>query len=104
MDSSNLSLTSALDVGGWLTPRPGRFTPRKETRYPFYSRLGGPRGRSGRVRKLSPPPGFNPRTVQPVASNYSVYALGACNTFGKEDKRLESFNGKTWKLGTKIQE
>ena len=26
--SSNLSLTSALDGSGWLTPRPGRFTPR----------------------------------------------------------------------------
>ena len=25
--SSTLSLTSALDVGGWSTPRPGRFTP-----------------------------------------------------------------------------
>jgi hypothetical protein len=25
--SSNLSLTSALDEGGWSTPRPGRFTP-----------------------------------------------------------------------------
>ena len=31
--SSTLSLTSALDRGGWLTPRPGRFTPGKETRY-----------------------------------------------------------------------
>jgi hypothetical protein len=29
MYSSNLSLTSALDAGGWSTPRPGRFTPRK---------------------------------------------------------------------------
>jgi hypothetical protein len=29
---STLSLTSALDVGGWLTPRPGHFTPGKETR------------------------------------------------------------------------
>ena len=35
----------------WLTPRPGRFTPEKETRYPFYMRLGGPQGRSGRVRR-----------------------------------------------------
>jgi hypothetical protein len=26
-DSSTLSLTSALDGGGWSTPRPGRFTP-----------------------------------------------------------------------------
>ena len=25
--SSTLSITSALDVGGWLKPRPGRFTP-----------------------------------------------------------------------------
>jgi len=28
--SSNLSLTPALDGGGWLTPRPGRFTPGKD--------------------------------------------------------------------------
>jgi len=26
MYSSNLSLTSALDEGGWSTPRPGRYT------------------------------------------------------------------------------
>jgi hypothetical protein len=29
--SSTLSLTSALDEGRWSTPRPGRFTPGKET-------------------------------------------------------------------------
>jgi hypothetical protein len=52
--SSTLSLTSALDGGGWLTPRPGRFTPEKETRYLLYRRLGGPQGRCGRVRKISP--------------------------------------------------
>ena len=28
--SSTLSLTSALDGGGWSTPRPGRFTPGKD--------------------------------------------------------------------------
>jgi hypothetical protein len=33
--SSTLSLTSALDQGGWLTPRLGRFTPRKGARYPI---------------------------------------------------------------------
>ena len=32
--SSAPSLTSALDGGWCLTPRPGRFTPEKETRYP----------------------------------------------------------------------
>jgi hypothetical protein len=40
-------------------------------RYPLYSGLGGPQGRSGRVQKISPPPGFDPRTVQPVASRYT---------------------------------
>jgi hypothetical protein len=38
------------------------------TRYPFYRGLGRPQGRSGRVLKILPPPGFEPRTVQPVAS------------------------------------
>ena len=33
--------------------------------------LGEPQSRSGRVRKISPPPGFDPRTVQPVASRYT---------------------------------
>ena len=45
--------------------------PPGKTRYPLYRRLGGPQGRSGRVRKISPPPGFDPRTVQPVASRYT---------------------------------
>jgi hypothetical protein len=29
-----------------------------KTRYPLYRRLVGPQGRSGRVQKISPPPGF----------------------------------------------
>ena len=33
--SSTLSLTSAVDGSGCSTPRPGRFTPGKETRYPL---------------------------------------------------------------------
>jgi len=52
--------------------RLGRFTPGK-TWYPLYRRLGGPQGRSGQVRKIKPPPGFDPRTVQPVAQ--SLYQL-----------------------------
>ena len=51
--------------------------PSEKTRYPLYSRLGGPQGRSGRVRKISPPPGFDPRTVQPVASRYTDWAMKA---------------------------
>ena len=63
MYSSTISLTSVLDVSGWLTLRPRRFIPGKETQYPFYERLGGPQRSSGRVRKILPLPGFDPRTV-----------------------------------------
>ena len=47
--------------------RPGRSLPPEKTRYPLCRRLGGPQGRSGQVRKISRPPGFDPRVVQPVA-------------------------------------
>ena len=77
MYSSTLSLTSALECGGWLTQRPGRFTPGKQTRYPLYTRLGGSQGRSERVRKISLPPEFYPQTVQPVASRYTDWAIPA---------------------------
>ena len=51
--------------------------PTGNTRYPFYRRLGGPQGRSGLVRKSSLPQGFDPRTVQPVASRYTDWAIPA---------------------------
>jgi len=31
-------------------------------------------GQSGQVWKILPQPGFNPRTVQPIASRYTDYA------------------------------
>jgi hypothetical protein len=69
MYSSTLSLTSALDVGG-QRHAPAALPPGM-TRYPLYRRLGGPQGRSGPVRKISPPPRFDPRTVQSIASHYT---------------------------------
>jgi hypothetical protein len=42
-----------------------------KTHYPLCRRLGGPHSRSGRVRKISPPPGFDLRTVQPVTRRYT---------------------------------
>ena len=45
--------------------------------YPLYRKLGGPQSRSGRVRNISPPPGIDPRTVQPVASRYTDWAIAA---------------------------
>jgi hypothetical protein len=68
LDCSTLSLTCALDGDGRLTPRPGRFISGKETRYPPCRRTGGPQGRSGRARKISPSSGFDRRTFQPVAN------------------------------------
>ena len=51
--------------------------PPGKTRYPLYRRLGGPQGRSGRVRKILPPPGYDPREVQPVASRYTDWTIPA---------------------------
>jgi len=48
--------------------------PPGKTRYTLYRRLGGPQGRFGRVRN-SPPRGFDPRTVQPVAIRYIDCAI-----------------------------
>ena len=54
--------------------------PPGKTRYPLYRRLGAPQGRSGQVWKISPPPGSDSRTVQPVASRYTDYAT-RCKMF-----------------------
>jgi hypothetical protein len=51
--------------------------PPEKTRYLLYRRLGGPQGRSGRVWEISPPTGFDPRTVQPVVSRYTDWAIPA---------------------------
>ena len=57
------------------TPRP--LYALRNIRYPLYRRLGGAQGRSGLVRKISPPPGFDPRTVQPVACRFTDSATPA---------------------------
>jgi len=62
---------------GWVIVTPQLPLLPRKTRYPLYRRLGGPQGRSGRVRKISPAPGFDPRTVQPVASRCTVWAIAA---------------------------
>ena len=62
--------------GGGQSERPGRFTAGKSPRIPQYRRLGGPQGGfrlSGRQNRL--PLGYEPRTVQPVASRYAAYAI-----------------------------
>ena len=56
--SSTLSLISALDGVGGQRHVPAALPPRK-TRLTLYRRMDGPQGRSGQVRKISPPPGFD---------------------------------------------
>jgi hypothetical protein len=77
-------MTSAF-IWGWVVST----TPRQlyhpvKTRYPLYSRLGRPQGRSGRVRKISLLPGIDLWTVQPVASRYTDWANGYGNCIRKD--------------------
>jgi hypothetical protein len=62
--------TSAQEGGKGLASRPDCFLPPGKTWHPLYRMLGGSQGQSGQVRKISPPAGFDPRTVQPVAIHY----------------------------------
>ena len=69
---------------GWVvssTPRP--ILPSGKPRYPFYRRMGGPQGRSGRAENLTPP-GFDPRTVQPVVSRYTDWATRFTSEYGSK--------------------
>jgi hypothetical protein len=53
--------------------------PPDKTRYSLYRNLGVSQGRSERVRKISPPPEFDPRTVQPLASRCTDCAIPTHN-------------------------
>ena len=73
--SSTLSLTTAVEGSERSASRPGRSLPPVNTRYPLNRRLGGSQSRSGQVQKISSPPGFDPRTAQPVANGHSDNAI-----------------------------
>jgi hypothetical protein len=64
--------TCTLDGVGGQCHAPAAFPPEKKL-YQLYRRLGGPHGRSERVRKISPQPGFDPRTVRPVQGQIIIY-------------------------------
>jgi len=65
-------MTAALEEGEWSAARPGRTLPPGKTRCPFYRRLCGSQGRSGRAENLVPT-GIRSRTIQSVAQ--SLYRL-----------------------------
>ena len=72
-------MTAALEGCDWSAACPGRTLPPGKTRYPFYRRLGGPQGRSGRAENLVPT-GIRSRTVQPVVSPCTDWATRPTRT------------------------
>ena len=56
--------------GEWSAARLGRTLPSGKTQYPFYKRLGGLQGQSGRAENLVPT-GIRSQTVHPVVSRYT---------------------------------
>ena len=73
-------------MGGWSTPRSGRFTPGNNT-VPIVLEAGWT---PGRVRKILLPQGFHPRTAQSVDSRYTNCAIAAhvqnCNCVRLKDR------------------
>jgi hypothetical protein len=69
MYSSTLPSTPTLDVADGQRHALAALLPGK-TRYLLYRGWVGTQGRSGRVRKISPPQGFEPWTVQAVVPRY----------------------------------
>jgi hypothetical protein len=88
-------MTTALEGGEWSAARPGRSLPPGKTRYPLYRRLGGLQGRSGRAENLAPP-GFDPRTVQPVPQSLYRLSYRAHTSFNTRLKLREKCNTFSW--------
>ena len=75
--SSTLSLTLALDGMGGQRHAPAALPPGKRPDIHFVgSWVGSSSGLDG-CGKSRPPPGFDPRTIQPVASRYPDWAIPA---------------------------
>jgi hypothetical protein len=66
--NSTFSFTWALYWDEWSRPRSGCFIHKNDILCRKYDET---QGRSGQVWKVSPPPGFDLRTVQPVARPYT---------------------------------
>ena len=84
-----------MEVGG-QRHAPASLPPGK-TQYQLYGRLGGPQGRCKRVGKISPPPGFEPQTVQSVAIRYPGPQCKV--TIGTIDSYRNNYNNLMCKCG-----
>jgi len=78
-------LTTALEGGEGSASRPGRFLPSKKDPVPIVQEAEWAPGSvwTG-AEKSRPPPGFDPWTVQPVASRYTVYATRPNRIYNNE--------------------
>ena len=93
MYTSTLPSTSALDGGGWSTPRPGRFTPPGKTRSSLYRTLGGSQGRSEEVRKdLAPTAIRSPDLPDRSESLYRLSYPGPWSTVIPRENNAPSRN------------
>jgi hypothetical protein len=79
-------MTTALEGGKESASHPGRFLPPRKTRYPLYSRLGGPQGRSGQVWKISPTTGIRSpdRPARSQSPNRLSYGAHIYTSLGLE--------------------
>jgi hypothetical protein len=66
-------MTLVLEGGGWSAPCPGRFIPEKDLIPTVQEAEWAPGPVWTYVKNLAPP-GFDPWTVQPVASRYTDLA------------------------------
>ena len=75
-------MTSALDWGGRSTARTGHLYPGKDT-VSILQEAGWAPGPVWLFAENLPPPGFDPRNFQAVASRYTDYLIPAQNAEGK---------------------
>jgi hypothetical protein len=67
-------MTSALEGSEWSAGRPGRNLSPVKDPVPIVQEAGLAPGPVWTDRKSRPPPGFDPRTVQPLVSPYTDWA------------------------------
>jgi len=91
----------ALEGGEGSASRPSRSLLPGKTRYPLYRKLGGPQGRSGQVRKISPPTGVRSpdRPARRVAIRNTLPGRG---TYGEKGNVCRVFRGKYEKQHMKL--
>jgi hypothetical protein len=86
-------MATALEGGERSASRHGRSLPPGKNRYPLYRRLGGPQGRAGQVRKISPPTGI--RSPDCPARSQSLYRLRYPGKARHHKKKKCRFNHST---------